>query len=382
MSVAMLLCLIPEPPFDPRSWSGIAAPFFGALRDRRILSSAHEVKLSPLHRISEQMRVFDRPLARWKENYHASVHNMRALGRVASGIMHAQKGRYSAVLQIGAWFCAAANNDWSPVFSYHDGNAAMWYRHYGRGLLSNERREEHLAYERFTYKGTTGIFVMSQWLADSFVNDFDVPSEKLHVVGAGANINGPYRPIERKLLKTKFLIVGKDFERKGGKYLLEAFRRVHREVPSTELVIVGPSLELKEPGVRCEGFLSKNNFHDQKRLAQIFEECHCIVLPSIYEPFGISLVEGMIHNMAAIAADRCAMPEIVKHRETGLVVPPENADALAEAMIELATHPKQTEAYGMAGMRRANDHFTWQAVAQKMHTVLRDRYNLFQDAAA
>jgi len=85
-----------------------------------------------------------------------------------------------------------------------------------------------------------GIFVMSQWLASSFVQDFGVPEHRLHVVGAGINFERLPEKIERDFSTPRFLLVGRDFIRKGGKYLLEAFRIVRKGVPTAELTIVGP----------------------------------------------------------------------------------------------------------------------------------------------
>ena len=95
-----------------------------------------------------------------------------------------------------------------------------------------------------------------------------------------------------------------------------------------------------------------------------------MVLPSVYEPFGISLLEGMANSMACVAVDRCALPEIVRHGETGLIAAPENTRALAQVMIDLAEHPATVKQMGERGRRRVDAHFTWDAVARKIGTAL------------
>jgi len=84
----------------------------------------------------------------------------------------------------------------------------------------------------------------------------------------------------------------------------------------------------------------------------------------------------MSFGLPCIATDRCAMPEIVQHRKTGLIVPGEDARALAGAMIELARSPSDAAAMGNAGRRRVEEHFTWTAVARKITGILRDCYGL------
>jgi glycosyltransferase involved in cell wall biosynthesis len=353
--------LIPEPPHDPRSWSGSALPFFRALTSAGAISQAREVALGPVRQRLEQLRAFSLPVEKWKALFHASVGRFDALSSCAAALAAG-----ADTIQVGAWFQVRTPG---RHFSYHDGNAAMWHRHYGRGSLSEKQVARHLAWERSVYDSMRGIFVMSSWLADSFVRDFHQPASKVHVVGAGVNLDTP-EEIRRDWSVPRFLMVGRDFKRKGGDYLLEAFRKVRREVPAAELVLVGPTLSIEEPGVTCTGLLSKANPLEQAELDRLFRSATAVVLPSIYEPFGISLTEGMIYGLPCVTVNRCALPEIVQHGRTGLVAEPESADSLAAAMIELARNPAQCAQFGAAGRVRAIENFTWPAVAAKIKSVM------------
>jgi len=369
-----LLGLIAEPAFDPLSWSGSAANFFRALKDCAILSDAYEVSPGKFRDTLAKGRTVSLPMHRWKERYHASVPRFRALTRIAGDII----GRHrdiSGVIQIGAWFSAGTVSD-VPCFGYHDANAALRYRYYGRGLLSESARQTHLGWERAVYSALTGIFVMSEWLADSFARDFDVPKSKLHVVGAGINIEQLPKVPERTWSTPRYLFVGKDFERKGGKYLLQAFKNVRDTLPDAELFIVGPTLPLDQPGVKCAGYLSKSKPADTARLSQLFRSATAVILPSIYEPFGISLLEGMAYGLPCIAVDRCAMPEIVRHGETGLIARAEDTTALATAMIEIGKNPRDAARMGAAGRSRVESDYTWDAVASKIRATLSDTYGM------
>jgi glycosyltransferase involved in cell wall biosynthesis len=369
-----LLGLIPEPPFDPKSWSGSAANFFNALRAGESLADAVHIRLSPVREGFEKARVASWPLERWKERYHASVPRFRALTAIAGDELERFRD-ISGVIQIGAWFSAGSVTS-LPCFSYHDGNAALWYRHYDRGLLSEPRRHDHLQWERTVYSRLRGLFVMSSWLASSFVNDFGVAAERLHVVGAGINTGKlPVVPT-RDFSMPRFLFVGKDFARKGGRFLLKAFSSLKNTIPHAELIIVGPLGTIDQPGVTCTGFLSKANPEHVTRLNELFLSATAVILPSIYEPFGISLLEGMAYGLPCVAADRCAMPEIVRDGESGLIVPAEDSATLTHAMLELARNPVEAAAMGRAGRLRVESDFTWDAVAGKINTILSDSYGL------
>jgi glycosyltransferase involved in cell wall biosynthesis len=369
-----LLGVIPEPPFDPRSWSGSSANFFGALRDHGVLATAMEISLPAVREMLEKARAFSLPLRSWKERYHSSVSRFSALTGVTGHVI-ASQAEISGIMQIGAWFSAGTSAR-IPCFSYHDGNAALRYRYYGRGLVSESRQRTHLEWEKSVYSAMTGIFVMSEWLADSFVRDFDVPRSKLHVVGAGINLSNLPRVPERSRFVPRYLFVGQDFQRKGGRYLLEAFDTVRKSLPEAELIIVGPELHLGRPGVQCPGFLDKSNSTDLTRLQELFVSATALVLPSIYEPFGISLLEGMAYALPCIATDRCAMPEIVRHGDTGLVIPAEDSHSLATAMIELGKNPDNAARMGLAGRRRVESSFMWSEVTSKIKTILIDQYRI------
>jgi glycosyltransferase involved in cell wall biosynthesis len=366
-----LLGLIPEPPFHPRSWSGSSANFFGALRDRRLLADAANVQLHRARGRLEMLRVLSWPLDVWKERYRASVPRFRALTDIAR-VEIERSSDITGILQVGAWFSAGSVTT-LPCFSYHDANAAMGYRYYGRGLLTERQQREHLSWEGNVYAKLRGIFVMSSWLASSFMTDFGVPAKKLNVVGAGINMALPCLS-DRDFALARFLFVGKDFERKGGAFLLKAFAEVRRHLPHAELIIVGPSVNLTQEGVRCMGFLSHDNPEHVAQLHELFQSATAVVLPSVYEPFGISLLEGMAYGLPCIATDRCAMPEIVQHRKTGLIVKAEDVGSLAKAMLELARNPRDSNVMGRLGRRRIETDFTWSAVANKIGVVLSDSF--------
>jgi glycosyltransferase involved in cell wall biosynthesis len=339
-----------------------------------MLVDAREVSLGPMREVVEKSRSVSVPLRRWKERYHSSVTRFAALTRVAEGII-ARERELEGVLQVGAWFSAGTATR-IPCFSYHDGNAALRYRYYGRGLVSERRQRRHLAWEKSVYSALSGLFVMSRWLADSFVRDFEVPASKVHVVGAGINMENLPGVPDRSWSVPRYLLVGRDFERKGGRFLLEAFDTVRRALPEAELIVAGPALNLNVPGVHCTGYLSKSDPQGLMRLKELFRSATAVVLPSLYEPFGISLLEGMAYGLPCIAADRCAMPEIVRHGETGLVVPAEDSQSLAAAMIELGRNPADAARMGVAGRRRIESSFTWSTVTGKIESVLADDYRI------
>ena len=358
--------IINEPPFDPVSWSGTARHFFGALDRAGILAGALDVRMSDLADKAFRAMNFALPMDVWKERYHLDERRFRALTRVAGKRLRDSGLAGQGVLQIGAWYCMPDVTD-QPCYSYHDGNLALRVRAGHIGLPADHARvQSMLRWERETYAKLTGIFVMSSWLGDSFAKDFGVPTSKIHVVGAGINFETIPPERVRTASAPRFLMVGRDFVRKGGEILMRAFTDVRRKIPTAELVLIGPQISSPPPGVRCLGYLSKKNPAHVELIETTYREAGIYVLPSLYEPFGISLLEAMSHSLPCIAANHCAMPEIVRHGETGLVVTPGDSDALAAAMLELAQQPAKAIAFGAAGRKRLLDRYTWDAVAAQI----------------
>jgi alpha-maltose-1-phosphate synthase len=87
------------------------------------------------------------------------------------------------------------------------------------------------------------------------------------------------------------------------------------------------------------------------------------VCPSVYEPLGIVNLEAMACGTAVVASKVGGIPEVVADGETGLLVPPDDPEALAEALNALARDPERANAMGEAGRQRAISEFDWGSIA-------------------
>jgi glycosyltransferase involved in cell wall biosynthesis len=101
-----------------------------------------------------------------------------------------------------------------------------------------------------------------------------------------------------------------------------------------------------------------------------------LVLPSEYEPFGISLLEGMANGLPCITVNNCAMPEIVISGLNGIVVEYGNSMQFANAICELALDEEKSRRFGQSGRARIEAEFTWPRIADKIATVLAEKFNI------
>ena len=157
--------------------------------------------------------------------------------------------------------------------------------------------------------------------------------------------------------KFTVLSVCRFYPRKRLEVLLRAAMLLRKAIPQLEIRIVGngPQRERLQaicreldlgPVVRWLGDASRS------RLAEEYNRCDLFCLPSVQEGFGIVFLEAMAAGKAIVAVRAAAIPEVVRN---GILVEPDQPEALADAIRHLYLHPDNRQAMGMAGYREAAD---------------------------
>ena len=373
-----LVGVVDEEPFDPRTWSGTSAYFFGALKQRGVLHDAVSALPSKAVRRFYQLLSFQTEMRRWKFKYHLNLGYYRQMTRAAKRkIANINGDAYQVIVQVGAWYDMTNYKD-KRVVSYHDGNLATLLRSpYGYPSIGDRHIHRALTYERDLYHCIDLIFPMSKWLAGSFIKDNGVSPRKVFPIGAGINLPYVRNATSKSYDAPRILFVGRDFSRKGGKDLLEAFRQVRMELKDAELTIIGPHLVSPPAGVRCVGFLSKTSQEDLERLLDEYQRATLFVMPSLYEPFGIAFAEAMAHKLPCIGTNICAMPEIIDNGQTGYLVPPGAPAALAERIVTLLKDPAMCREFGEQAYHKYQQQFTWQVVVERMYEVITTEFGRY-----
>ncbi len=358
-------------PFDSRVWSSSSRRLFSTLRDRGALRTAIGVELSWSGIGRHVVAACSRSLSDWKARWRLDVNYRKALTR-RTGRMLRAAGDGEPVLQIGAMFdTPRLLAGRAPCYSYHDGNLMEWlHSSWPVPSLGAKAIDRLVEFERQVYLGMTRLFTFSQFLTDSLVRNYGVPSDRITTVGAGTNLDRwPEVDPKKRYDTNEILFVGTDFERKGGQTLLAAFARTRERVPSAILNIVGPTrvrLGSTTAGVRVHGFLSRTVPAQAVQLEALFQRASLFVLPSLYEPFGMAVVEAMAYALPSVVTGRWALSETVVEGETGLLTEPANAEQLSDAMTRLLLDPDRSNRMGRAGRQRAERFDRWEAVVDRM----------------
>ena len=112
-------------------------------------------------------------------------------------------------------------------------------------------------------------------------------------------------------------------------------------------------------------------WHDQDALPDFLAASDVVVLPSVREQFGQVLVEGMACGLPAIAVDAYGPAEIIDEGETGWLVPGDDEEALAAALVEAVNRPDERRRRGAAAIQVAGDRYSWPALAGRVAEPVR-----------
>lgn len=176
------------------------------------------------------------------------------------------------------------------------------------------------------------------------------------------------------------IYVGRYTEVKRLPLLIRAYARVRERFPRrAPLVLLGgypgewegehPLAVIRETRVQ-DVFLAGWRGHDD--LPDGLNAADVTVLPSVHEQFGQVIVEGMACGLPAIAVDAHGPATIVDPGETGWLVPPDDEDAMAEALLDAVSSDAERERRGSAAYDAARSRYSWPAIAEGVARVYDD----------
>ena len=150
----------------------------------------------------------------------------------------------------------------NPIYVYQDlnlhyliessQNNSQSFKYSGFQNVPADILDRRMRKQEIFYNQATGILTMSKWFSEYLIAQQGLPVEKVHYVGAGTNMNNLSLDHSHKE-RNKFLFIGKDFFRKGGDLVYNAFVYLQNNLmPEAELYIIGPSdvpMEFNNPNV-------------------------------------------------------------------------------------------------------------------------------------
>ncbi|MBN2839626.1 MAG: glycosyltransferase [Coriobacteriia bacterium] len=221
-------------------------------------------------------------------------------------------------------------------------------------------------FRRYSARWLDAVVAVSPAMVGYCIRDRHMPVESIHIIENAVDVarfaslagGGHQSPM--------FGAVGTLIPVKGHTTLMQAFARVHADVPDARLVIAGDGPEataLREQAaglgiadaVRLAGWVSD--------VAESLPDIDILVHPSLQEGMPLSVIEGMAAGKPVIASDLPAIRRLLDSGRAGVLVPPGDTEALARAMSSLATDPVRARALAEAGRNRACAYYSLDRMA-------------------
>lgn len=171
------------------------------------------------------------------------------------------------------------------------------------------------------------------------------------------------------------LFAGRLEKEKGVQILLEALKHVKEEVPAVRLLIAGDGsyrkhLEELVERLQLLQHVSFLGWLSPEEMREVYREAWCLVLPSVWaEGLGMVLVEAGLMGRPAIGSDWGGIRDIIRDGYNGYLVPPEDAKALAEAILRILNDPAR--AREMGGQMRRWRASTWLDEGQRCNKFVK-----------
>ena len=196
----------------------------------------------------------------------------------------------------------------------------------------------------------------SHWAKHSLAADYGILPEKVTVIPPGIDTERWRFParVERRGGGLNILFVGGDFQRKGGDTLLEAFRMLPRSLGAHLHLVTGTrGVAEGVPGVSVHHGVTPNS----DALLCLFAQADLFVFPTRADCLPLAVMEALAAGLPVITTRVGALAEAVVHGETGWVISPDDAPAMAEAIRALAEDPAQRARFGAAAREAALERF-------------------------
>ncbi len=202
-----------------------------------------------------------------------------------------------------------------------------------------------LPFEQRTYRLADKIICECEDTKRVLVERYDVPVEKITVIHCAVN-TGKFHFENLPKKPDSVLYIGRIAKRKGIDFLIRSMPFVVQLIPNAQLLVGGKGSRLEkmkslvrqldlERNVTFLGFVPDN------QLNTLYNQAQCVVVPSIFEGFGITVIEALAAGTRVVGTDVDGIREILNSGEYGRLVPYGNHRALAAAIIAELKEPKR-----------------------------------------
>ncbi|MCM3617823.1 glycosyltransferase family 4 protein [Sutcliffiella horikoshii] len=250
----------------------------------------------------------------------------------------------------------------------------------GRSNLSEPMQQRTNQWEGLLINDSDVLIVCSDYMKKE-VTRKTKNNKAIHIIPNGVHISPNKNEslmefFTKKSYSHLFLYMGRLVPEKGVDTLIAAARETLETYPDCLFIIAGKGPLLPElKGEVCRLGLEKRvlfiGFLNEAEKATMLQLADMMIVPSLYEPFGIVAIEGMAAGKPVIAARTGGMAYIIEHGKTGLLFSPGNSTELSEKITLLLENPEWRIKFGRNAMDEVKRKYSWEDVREQTEAVYR-----------
>jgi glycosyltransferase involved in cell wall biosynthesis len=220
-----------------------------------------------------------------------------------------------------------------------------------------------LAYRRVVYGRTIRrsrmVITVSEHARGMLLDRFGLPPERVRAIHHGID-HAIFTPSDKVSQRKLLLYPARPWRHKNHARLYEAFARLRAARPELRLVLTGKGdFGALPDGVESRGRVSRNE------LVELYRQAAALVFPSLYEGFGMPIVEAMACGCPVACSNTTSLPEVAG--DAARLFDPQDADDIAAAVDDVLADPEPWVGRGLERARR----YTWEACARSHDDVYR-----------
>jgi glycogen(starch) synthase len=229
------------------------------------------------------------------------------------------------------------------------------------------------------------VIVCSQSMKNEICGHFNLPLDKVDVIPNAIDATKYQTSVDRGSVRQRYgvgygekliLCVGRLVPQKGIEYFIRAIPHIAKRYPEAKFIIVGEgwSRDILEAEARASGQNRKiqfTGFASDQEVINLMSSADVLVVPSVYEPFGIVALEGMATGVPVVASQVGGLSEVIEHDRTGLFVFPRSPESIAWGIDRVLSDPNHAKWLTENAKEKLHKAYSWEAVAMKTVDVYR-----------
>ena len=231
-----------------------------------------------------------------------------------------------------------------------------------------------IPFEKRTYQRADRIICDSEDSKHILTDKYDISPEKIVVIPIGVDGNRFYSINSVRKIPKSLLFVGRIDKRKGVEFLIKAMRLVVKEIPDVKLFIGGTGKDMP----KLKKYVKRHNLGEnveflgfifEDKLNEWYNKVQCVVVPSVFEGFGLTAIETMSCGTPVIATNVNGLKDIVENDVNGFLVEYNDIPSLSDRIIYLLGNKTKQAEFIKKGKKKVATVYNWDITLERILKV-------------